>query len=101
MKYSQTKRDLLGEQAILLELFKEAIKVDDNYDEIGRISKLLNETEKKLYLLMQEEYKPPKTSVLGWIKKLFKKAGKDIDDLVAGIITTKKDKFDDVEDDEL
>ena len=35
------------------------------------------------------------------IKKLFKKAGKDLDDLVAGIITTKKDKFDDVENDEL
>jgi hypothetical protein len=35
------------------------------------------------------------------IKKLFKKAGKDLDDLVAGIITTKKDKFDDIESDEL
>jgi hypothetical protein len=35
------------------------------------------------------------------VKKLFKKAGKDLDDLVAGIITTKKDKFDDVENDEL
>jgi hypothetical protein len=35
------------------------------------------------------------------IKKLFKKAGKNLDDLVAGIITTKKDKFDDIENDEL
>jgi hypothetical protein len=35
------------------------------------------------------------------IKKLFKKAGKDLDDLVAGIITTKKDKFDDIENNEL
>jgi len=35
------------------------------------------------------------------VKKLFKKAGKDLDDLVAGIITTKKDKFDNVENDEI
>jgi hypothetical protein len=35
------------------------------------------------------------------IKKLFKKAGKDLDDLVAGIITTKKDKFNDIENNEL
>jgi hypothetical protein len=76
-------------------------------EEKDKFDKALKGMNAKIERIKSKEAKPDDVELLkraynnADIKKLFKKAGKDIDDLVAGIITTKKDKFDDVEDDEL
>jgi hypothetical protein len=76
-------------------------------EEKDKFDKALKGMNAKIERIKNKEAKPDDIELLkraynnADIKKLFKKAGKDIDDLVAGIITTKKDKFDDVEDDEL
>jgi hypothetical protein len=76
-------------------------------EEKDKFDKALKGMNAKIERIKNKEAKPDDVELLkraynnADIKKLFKKAGKDIDDLVAGIITTKKDKFDDVEDDEL
>lgn len=76
-------------------------------EEKDKFDKALKGMTAKIDRIKNKEAKPDDVELLkraygnADIKKLFKKAGKDIDDLVAGIITTKKDKFDDVEDDEL
>jgi hypothetical protein len=76
-------------------------------EEKDKFDKALKGMNAKIERIKNKEAKPDDVELLkraynnADIKKLFKKAGKDIDDLVAGIITTKKDKFDDFEDDEL
>jgi hypothetical protein len=76
-------------------------------EEKDKFDKALKGMNAKIERIKNKEAKPDDVELLkraynnADIKKLFKKAGKDIDDLVTGIITTKKDKFDDVEDDEL
>jgi hypothetical protein len=76
-------------------------------DEKEKFDKALKGITAKVNRIKNKEAKPDDVELLkkaygnADVKKLFKKAGKDLDDLVAGIITTKKDKFDDVENDEL